>query len=39
MPDPESQVLDALYLGVRDGTAFDYALDLLCSTFTSRPQR
>jgi hypothetical protein len=30
MPDPESQVL---------GTAFDYALDLLCSTFTSRPQR
>jgi hypothetical protein len=33
MPDPESQFLDALYLGVRDGTAFDDALDLLCSMF------
>jgi DNA-binding CsgD family transcriptional regulator len=33
MPDPESQFLDALYLGVRHGTAFDNALDLLCAMF------
>ena len=33
MPDPESQFLDALYLGVRDLTEFDHALTLLCGLF------
>ncbi len=33
MPDDEGQFLDALYLGVRDGAAFDHALDLLCALF------
>lgn len=33
MPDDEGQFLDALYLGVRDGTEFDQALALLCAMF------
>lgn len=33
MPDEEARFLDALYLGVRDGAAFDSALDLLCGMF------
>lgn len=33
MPDDEGQFLDALYLGVRDGTEFDQVLALLCAMF------
>jgi hypothetical protein len=33
MPDDEALFLDALYLGVRDVTSFDRALNLLCRLF------
>ncbi len=33
MGNSEAQFLDALYLGVRDGSEFDSALDLLCGLF------
>lgn len=33
MTDEEERFLDALYLGVRDGSAFDQALELLCGLF------